>query len=552
MTETFGDLQESCSDNAEQGETYSVHRSGDEDLLRMEALQQEINALRLKRKHIPSSKSSSSSGSSGVQRVPRPKVQKRASQLPERAVPIQVPDGHLQQVPSHRSPRHAVPVRAVSESRLRSSDDSSCGGGEQRRRRSGYSGRLVKKREKHMASADWSSADEGKLPVRSRGHHGFRRSARRSTSVSTASSSSGDDRRLRRRSTKLKKHVRPLPASSEHLRLKHSSKAAKDDPATVPSEKEATIKGSMVTAKDLKDAWRKEFRIKGQIGKVGDKENKLDFLSVKRQVDKALSRGHNDTEIVEAVINCTVPGSTLRSFLQSSEELSVATLLDILRSYFQEADTVDLLQQLATKQQGVKEDAQTYLMACLDLKNRIMRNEDGGIGFARETVVGILLKTLEVGLSSDILSTVRPLLTAGITDNELIAGMSRAVVLEKKRKEKRASSRVTIVEERSTDADEIAKLQAQLNALQQQQTSESDNTTQLAKLQASIQKLVDNNNNGKRRVYGCKACKSDGNGRNCTHCFICGASDHRVNGCPDKKKKEDSSENSNRSPARDC
>ena len=258
MTETFGDLQESCSDNGEQGETYSVHRSEDEDLLRMEALQQEINALKLKRKHIPSSKSSSSSGSSGVQRVPRPKIQKRASQLSERAVPTQVPDGHLQQVPSHRSPRHAVPVRAVSESRLRSSDDSSCGGGEQRRRRSGYSGRLVKKREKHMASADWSSADEGKLPVRSRGHHGFRRSARRSTSVSTASSSSGDDRRLRRRSTKLKKHVRPLPASSEHLRLKHSSKAAKDDPATVPSEKEATIKGSMVTAKDLKDAWRKE------------------------------------------------------------------------------------------------------------------------------------------------------------------------------------------------------------------------------------------------------------------------------------------------------
>ena len=191
-------------------------------------------------------------------------------------------------------------------------------------------------------------------------------------------------------------------------------------------------------------------------------------------------------------------------------------------------------------------------MACLDLKNRIMRNEEGGIGFARETVVGILLKTLEVGLSSDILSTVRPLLTAGITDNELIAGISRAVVLEMKRKEKRASSRVTIVEERSTDADEITNLQAQLDALQQQQTSKSDNTAQLAKLQASIQKLVVNNNNGKRRVYGCKACKSDGNGRNCTHCFICVASDHRVNGCPDKKKKEDSSENSNRSPARDC
>ena len=107
--------------------------------------------------------------------------------------------------------------------------------------------------------------------------------------MSTVSSSSGDDRRLRRRSTKLKKHVRPRPSSGEHLRSNHSSKAAKNDPALVLSgkNKEAKIKGSMVTAQDLKDAWRKEFRIKGQIGKVGDKENKLDFLSVKRQVDKA-------------------------------------------------------------------------------------------------------------------------------------------------------------------------------------------------------------------------------------------------------------------------
>ena len=64
---------------------------------------------------------------------------------------------------------------------------------------------------------------------------------------------------------------------------------------------------------------------------------------MKRQITKGKARGHKDPEIVEGVIYPTVPGSTLRKFLQSSEDLSVTTLLDILRAYFREADTVDLL-----------------------------------------------------------------------------------------------------------------------------------------------------------------------------------------------------------------
>ena len=48
------------------------------------------------------------------------------------------------------------------------------------------------------------------------------------------------------------------------------------------AKKDSGVKGCTVS--DLKDAWRREFKIKGQIGKIGDKENNLDFISVKQQI----------------------------------------------------------------------------------------------------------------------------------------------------------------------------------------------------------------------------------------------------------------------------
>ena len=57
------------------------------------------------------------------------------------------------------------------------------------------------------------------------------------------------------------------------------------------------------SVRELKDAWRREFKIKGQIGALGEK-NKLDYVSVKRQVDAGLKKGYDNADIVEAIINC--------------------------------------------------------------------------------------------------------------------------------------------------------------------------------------------------------------------------------------------------------
>ena len=131
----------------------------------------------------------------------------------------------------------------------------------------------------------------------------------------------------------------------------------------------------------------------------------------------------------------------------------------------------------------------------------------------------------------------RPYLSdPNISDSVLICEMSKAVILEKKRKEKtKATPRVAVVEtdEVSGDAAEIARLQQQIDVLKHQQSSgDTAQSAQLAQLQASVNQLV----NGNPRQYGCKPCKKAGQGKTCSHCFVCGKGDHKVVDCPEKRK----------------
>jgi hypothetical protein len=172
----------------------------------------------------------------------------------------------------------------------------------------------------------------------------------------------------------------------------------------------------------------------------------------------------------------------------------------------------------------------------LNIKNRIIRLEDDDVGFSEGTVVKILLKTLPAGITDDfVLNSIRPFLVPGVTDNQLLSEVSKAVKLHKKRTEALKNVRLNVVEDVS-DGDRIAKIEVQLSQLVGQR-------------------------NDRRRQYGCQKCKKDGTGKTCDHCFRCGAADHRYSSCPvpDKRdgikdrsdSKNNNSLNSNRSSAGD-
>ena len=351
-----------------------------------------------------------------------------------------------------------------------------------------------------------------------------------------------------------------------------------------PERKQSVVESEIdkFSVKDLKDAWRREFKIKGQIGKIGDRENKLDFISLNRQIKAAQSKGYSDLDITEAVINSTTAGSNLRALLQSMRGLTVDRLMEILRSYFQELDEGDLLQQLATAQQGSLEDPQTYVIRVLALKNRIlMESEQGEAGINENSLNKIMHKSLETGIwSENIRNRIRPVLSSSnVTDTAIMREISLAVQSEKTRKEKFASKRqlrvsmlldgdkvdsekeqnshkrddklLKVIDEMRGEINELKLKRRELSVEKQNGCDVEDEKEQnlqgcddkllkvIDELKGEISELKARGGYAAKQ-YGCGACKKDGTAKMCNHCFRCGETTHQMRDCPAKNLKPDS------------
>ena len=116
---------------------------------------------------------------------------------------------------------------------------------------------------------------------------------------------------------------------------------------------------------------RCEFKISGQIGEPGQTE-KLTFVSLMYQIDSGLKRDYQENEIVDAVIRVISPHSSLRSYVETLSDLSLAKLRRILRVHYREKTASEVYQQLATVcQQSSGESPQQFLLRALDLRNKV-------------------------------------------------------------------------------------------------------------------------------------------------------------------------------------
>ena len=80
---------------------------------------------------------------------------------------------------------------------------------------------------------------------------------------------------------------------------------------------------------------RKEFLVKGSIREPGPKE-KLTYMSLMDQINKANAEGYNQDEIVSGVIRALVPSPTLRNVLEATTGLNLDRLLSFLEAHFEE------------------------------------------------------------------------------------------------------------------------------------------------------------------------------------------------------------------------
>ena len=122
---------------------------------------------------------------------------------------------------------------------------------------------------------------------------------------------------------------------------------------------------------DISSALRRDFKISGQIGMPGQKE-KLSFVSLIRQIENGLAKGYKEPEIVEAIVRAISPGVQLRNYLETIPNLTLPKIRKIIRSHFMEKTSTELYQELATISQGPKEDPQTFLIRCLEIRQKIL------------------------------------------------------------------------------------------------------------------------------------------------------------------------------------
>ncbi len=113
---------------------------------------------------------------------------------------------------------------------------------------------------------------------------------------------------------------------------------------------------------------RREFKISGQIGEPGQTD-KLTFVSLTHlKIDSGLKRSYKESEIVDAVIRAIYLHSSLRSYVETLNDLSLPKLRKILRVHYREKSASELYQHLATIFQQPKETAQQFLLRALDLR----------------------------------------------------------------------------------------------------------------------------------------------------------------------------------------
>ena len=292
---------------------------------------------------------------------------------------------------------------------------------------------------------------------------------------------------------------------------------------------------------DLSAALRRDFKISGQIGLPGQKE-KLSFVSLIRQIENGLSKGYKESEIVDAIVRAISPGVQLRNYLETTQDLTLPKIRKIIRSHFMEKTSTELYQELATISQGPKEDPQTFLIHCLEIRQKILfsSKESGAtIEYTPDMAQGLFLHALETGLKNEAIRTkIRPLLKQrNVSDEVLIEEMSKAVAIEAEHTKKvgfaKNNARISMVTEKATIHESEApkmekaepqkgKMWAALEAVQ----------ADLALIrEAMAQNKVPAPTSPKNKGRGCASCQENNVGDQCNHCFICGDATHFARGC---------------------
>lgn len=304
---------------------------------------------------------------------------------------------------------------------------------------------------------------------------------------------------------------------------------------------------------------RREFKIMGQIGESGQKE-KLSYLSLVRQIELGLEKGHTETEIVEAVIRAVSPGLPLRDMLEIKRGLTLQSILTILKGHYKVDSSTELYNQLINISQEPKETALNFVFRAIELKEKLLwkaANEKTDEQYSPATIQRKFLRSIETGLSSDSVKfQILPYLSnVTISDEDLIGQVNEAAKLENERQEKR--KRFTTAKnpkvqglqiETQTDSNHIQssseangpKSDAAVKTIKGKDTKLDRTDTQkimeelrndMKQMFLTVMETSHRPPRQRQRERGCQQCREGNVGESCPHCFKCGQDGHFSRGC---------------------
>lgn len=327
-------------------------------------------------------------------------------------------------------------------------------------------------------------------------------------------------------------HLQSMEKIKKHQRVSSMGRALGSPLLTSFSEKFDEDDG-------LKELLKKEFKIVGKIGSVGQKDT-LTFSSLWHQIEAGLKKGYSEREVIEGVIKSIAPENLLRAYLEGQPDLTFSTLNKILRSHFKEKDATTLFASLSTAKQLPTENANEFVIRLMTLRQKIFfTSKEDGHPYSQQLVQRTFQQAVYTGLKNENLrSQLRILLKSeNVLDDELLETLTAAVTDESEHTDKFNASRKDVktaqVKASVTDTDKLPKKNTYLDELTEIK-SQLDQIYSVCSIQPNQPSVSNNKTSGgkpsQKSRNKCGACFQ--NGGFCNHCFRCGSTDHVIKNCP--------------------
>lgn len=372
---------------------------------------------------------------------------------------------------------------------------------------------------------------------------------------------------------KLLKLIETLENMQEENRGLPNSQALTSEPqrqsdqVSIPSlPNEPSVHTSSLPTNRLQEVTiRREFKISGQIGERGQKD-KLSFTNLMHQIERGLTKGHSEDEVVEAVVKAISPGLSLRDMLEVKSDLTLAQLKTILKGHFKEDSSMDLYHKLVNVTQDSRESPQNFLFRAIELKERLLlaSKESGSDDqYSPDVIQKKFLRSVSTGLISDQIKfqLKQYLDDAAVSDETLIEKLNEAASVESERQSKQRKntiSRTPKVNELQTDAQAgltqgktvsemrvgVQEPQAEVVRPKTRKTPAPHNPRdselyetvhllreEMADIRKSLQGQRISSSVKATQRRACPACQNSGQTNQCEHCFKCGLTGHFSRGC---------------------